>query len=96
MRRYIMKYLGTPIAKVVEMTREEFLQLYPRTPIVMSNLLTGEVLESFEVAPDSIQCDFCSKDPGQTVWVYSLRSIVRGYCTECAQRSWIPHCVEVV
>ncbi len=89
MKKMTMRYPGDPPMPVIEMSRNEFLDRYPRTPMVIHNLDTGE-RDMYPTPPNEIRCDFCNEDPGETVVV--LGDGLRGYCLNCAKSNWYPHC----
>ena len=92
-----MNYPGDPPVEVVEMTRAEFLEAYPRHPIVFTSVEPDGSIKrkEYQVGPDDIQCDLCCADPGETVWVLRLGTVVRGHCADCARQGWLPYCEEV-
>jgi hypothetical protein len=79
-----MRYRDDPPMKVTTMSVEEFVQLYPRMPV----LFNGEPI--FETTPREIICDDCNEDITDTVVIYG--DGLRGYCLKCAQKICFPYC----
>jgi len=88
MRRYTMRYPGDPAMQVMEMSRQEFLEAFPRTPTQLIDLGTGEVLERIEYGPDEIICDLCDGDPGDTVFLVGPK----GICRSCFEKRLKRYC----
>jgi hypothetical protein len=91
-KRYVFRYPGDPPVEVLETSRDEFLALFPRTPMRIGTLTdSGEMadVEEFPMAPDEIRCDLCGAkydDPTgmEPIFVYN-RS--RTKCDKCWRES---------
>lgn len=87
MKSMILRYPGDPPANAIEMTRSEFLSVYPREPIrVYSEVGVKET----PMKPDEIYCDTCNQDPGDYLLV--LYDGQKAVCRKCADAAYLPHC----
>lgn len=93
MKTYVLNYPGDPPCEILEMSREEFLALFPRTPIQTTTFAPdGQLyIERQHLEPDEIICDYCCADPGPTVWVCERQKAV---CCCCWLKAWKPYCEE--
>jgi len=88
MKTRVFAYPGDPLETAWFLTKEEFLQRYPRKPIAIYS--SGGGVEYIEVPPDSILCDACNAVPVEEVCVVGSRA----YCEACAKEYILPYLVK--
>ncbi len=79
MKHFKFRYPGDPTQPAVLMSRREFLVEHPRSPIVVTDLDTGE-REEFPIPKDMIVCDVCNDEIEDEVLVIAGSM---GYCPKC-------------
>lgn len=85
----ICRYPGDPPITVTEMTRTEFLQLFPRAPI---EIHTASSVKEIPMQANEIWCDGCGDDPGDYILMVGN---TKAMCRRCATETYLPHCGEV-
>lgn len=81
MRRMWFDFPGDPRCIVEFMSKEEFLQKYPRYPTEIHGA-DGSV-EYIQIPPDAILCDSCNAVPVAEICVIDGS---HGYCEKCTKR----------
>jgi hypothetical protein len=95
MRKMICRYPGDPEVEVLELSRAEFLVMFPDrgTRITSADPRTGVITSEYFAAPaDHIVCDLCNSDPREMIYLYAGN---HGYCKKCFEEGIVKYCVPV-
>lgn len=88
MRLLTMQYPGDPPVQCLDMSMQEFLVRYPRTPM---RICSATAIKEIPMPANLVICDCCNAElkPDDRVM---LVGGTRGYCPQCATQNVLPHC----
>jgi hypothetical protein len=89
-KRFICRYPGDPPIEVLELTRAEFLEMFPDRSITITGFDPSTGLTEGHYFPmDEICCDLCNADPGEVIYLYAG---THARCKTCFEQNLKRYC----
>lgn len=96
MKKFVMRYPEDPPCEVLRLSRAEFFQMFPQAERFVRVVgLTGSgdmVLHDEIPMGETICCDSCNGDPGDSMWLVDGSTV---HCDECYGTSLAKYTTEV-